>query len=200
VLDGDKEVEMLVVGQLYSPFFGAQLRQFVAEVQRVKQLPTQAGLGGLASSLFQIKQGVFRSETAGYGSLPLVKRRASYRTHGLVVEALRKQLQHYFPSAAWQVFNDRHRDLLLTHHEKVVALFEIKTVANTQDVATALGQLLLYGAAVATPLRRIMVLPEPLTADAVNYLAQWGIECIYFSGSADAPVFAKLPSLLKSFR
>ncbi|GAB3639220.1 hypothetical protein GCM10027422_48110 [Hymenobacter arcticus] len=200
VLDGDKEVEMLVVGQLHSPLFSAQLRQFVTEVQRVKQLPDQAGLGGLAASLFRVEQGVFKSETAGYGSLPLVKRRASYRTHGLVVEALRQQLQQHFTNSAWQIFNDRHRDLVLTHGEKVVALFELKTVANTQDVATALGQLLLYGAAVAAPLRRIMVLPEPLTTAAVKYLAQWGIECIYFSGPADTPVFAKLPALLKSFR
>ena len=169
-------------------------------MQRVKQLSDQAGLGGLASSLFQVKQGVFKSESAGYASLPLMKRRASYRTHGLVVEALRKQLQQHFASAAWQIFNDRHRDLILTHHEKVAALFEIKTVATTQDVATALGQLLLYGAAVAEPLRRIMVLPEPLTADATRYLAQWGIECIYFSGPAGTPVFAKLSTLLKSFR
>lgn len=199
VLDGNKEVDMLVVGQLRSPFFGAQLRQFVAEVQRVKQLPGQEGLSGLASSLFQVEPGVFKSEVSGYGALPLVKRRASYRTHGLVVEALKQQLQHYFRNSAWHISNDQHRDLILSHGAVVVALFEIKTVANTQDVATALGQLLLYGAAVSGLLRRIMVLPEPLTNDAESYLAQWSIECLYFSGPADKPVFNNLTTLLKSF-
>lgn len=198
VLDEGQEVEMLVVGQLRSPLFGAQLRQFVTEVQRVKQLPEQAGLGNLAPSLFRAGQGVFKSEGSGYGALPLVKRRASHRTHGLIVEALKQRLQRHFSGNDWHIFNDRHRDLILAHRERVIALFEIKTVANTQDVATALGQLLLYGTAIPGPLRRIMVLPEPLTDEAVNYLAQWDIECSYFSGPADAPVFVKLTPLLKS--
>jgi hypothetical protein len=199
VLDDNQEVGMLLVGQLHSPLFGAQLRQFVTEVHRVKHLSDQDGLGGLATSLFQIKPGVFKSETSGYGSISLAQRRASHRTHGLIVEALKQQLQRRLTGDAWRIFNDRHRDLILTHHEKVIAIFEIKTVATTQDVATALGQLLLYGAAIPGRLRRIIVLPEPLKPDSVSYLTQLGIECLYFSGAADAPIFSKLPTLLKSF-
>lgn len=194
----NQEIEMLVVGQLRSPLFGAQLKHFVAEVQRVKQLPEQASLTGLVPSLFQIEEGVFKSEASGYSTLSLGERRASNRTHGLVVDALKKQLQQRFRTPDWHIYNDRHRDLIFKHREVIVALFEIKTVANTQDVATALGQLLLYGAAVPAPLRRIMVLPEPLTSTAVHYLAQWGIECIYFSGRADKPIFANLSVLLDS--
>ena len=198
VQDENKEIEMLVVGQLHSPLFGAQLKHFVTEVQRVKQLPEQTGLTGLAPSLFQIEEGIFKSEASGYNTFSPGERRASNRTHGLLVDALKKQLQQRFKAPDWHIYNDRHRDLILKHREVIVALFEIKTVATTQDVATALGQLLLYGAAVPTLLRRIMILPEPLTDMAVHYLARWGIECVYFNGRADKPFFADLPVLLDS--
>lgn len=198
VLEGAKEVEMLVVGQLRSPLFAAQLQQFVAEVHRVKQLPKQKGLGSLATSLFAIEPGAFKSEASGYSVLPPAEHRTCNRSHGLVVGALKTYLQRHFKSAGWHIFNDRHRDLILSHQGKVVALFEIKMVANTQDVATALGQLLLYGASVPAPLRRVMVLPELLTGEATKHLQKWGIECLYFSGPADEPRFTNLTTLLKS--
>ena len=97
------------------------------------------------------------------------------------------------------VANDRHRDLILTEAGQVKALFEIKTTATTQDVATALGQLLLYGASITEPLRRIMVLPERLNSEVEQHLQTLGVECLYFDGSADNPRFIKLLALLAAF-
>lgn len=197
VFDGTKEVKMLVVGVLRSPLFAAQLKHFVLEVHRVKEGKENGDLAGLPSTLFDIEGGVFKSEASGHTVLPALQRRELQRSHGLLVSALRGHLARHFRAAGWQTYNDRHRDIILRHQERVVALFEIKTAATTQDVATALGQLFLYGAA-NEPVRRIMVLPEPLTSEAERHLLRWGIECLYFSGRADNPRFSKLAPLLKS--
>lgn len=199
VLDGTKEVEMLVVGVLRSPLFAAQLKQFVREVHRVKEGQEGGGLDGLSPTLFNIKAGVFKSEASGHSVLPALQRRELQRGHGLLVSALRDHLVRHFRAPGWQAYNDRHRDIILRHETQVIALFEIKTAATTQDVATALGQLLLYGAA-DEPVRRIMVLPEPLTSEAEQHLFRWGIECLYFSGRADNPRFIKLGPLLRSLK
>lgn len=205
VLDGSREVEMILVGELRSKLFPAQLQQFISEVHRVKSAATSGpaattgGLEGLAHSLFKIDSSIFKSEATRITTLLPAKLRILRRTHGLIIEALARRLRLHFKASNWQVTNDLHRDLILTKTSKVKVLFEIKTTATTQDVATALGQLLLYSARVSEPLRRIMVLPERLNSEVEQYLRTLGVECLYFDGLADNPRFIRLPTLLATF-
>ena len=205
VLDGTNEKEMLLVGELRSKLFESQLKHFVEDVHRVKETTVAGKMSaatksslGLSPSLFEMVSSGFTNETAGIINLSPSKNRILHRTHGLVVGALAKSLEQHFKGTNWQVYNDRHRDLMLIGDNEVSVLFEIKTTVTIQTIATALGQLLLYGVSALEPLRRVLVLPERLDSKVERHLNAWHIECLYFDWLDNKVRFSKLPVFLAS--
>ncbi len=195
--DGTKS-ECFVVGQLGSNLFPAQLANFVKEVHRVKQVvasPQTASLSGTADSLFNLADKGFIAET---GTGKRTGGRVAF-THGLVVTGLAQRLQSVADQHGRRVRNDRHRDLMLTAGSEIRALFEIKTATNTQNVYTALGQLLLYSTD-HPDATLIMVLPETLDSKVVKRLRTWQIEPLYYEFNGLKVVFKNLLILLKKLK
>jgi hypothetical protein len=76
--------------------------------------------------------------------------------HGLLIEALAKELEE----RNLKYGNDRLRDLFVVSAKgKVQILFEAKTDLGTSSVYSAVGQLMLHGAAEKLAPKRILVIP-----------------------------------------
>ena len=194
--DDGQPADCFVVGQLRSALFIDQVADFVKEVKRVKALTAYSSLGATTNatdSLFQLDNRRFSGEKSGTSTRTYDG--TVERTHGLVVNALAKQLSSIAAKRTWQVSNDRHRDLMLMQEGELRVLFEVKTTVTTQSVCTGLGQLLLYSA--TTPdAALILVLPAKLPADVVSQLKAKGVQVLYYGWQGKQPRFLALSKLL----
>lgn len=88
-------------------------------------------------------------------------RRADYeidRWHELVVDALHRELKRRGLPTFTSEHNDMKPDLYsVTKDRQLRHLFEAKTAQNTSTLYTAIGQLVVYGAAQARPPKRFLV-------------------------------------------
>jgi hypothetical protein len=170
-----------VVGVVDSPFFPEQLKNFIAEIGRVKAL-----LSGTPG--FNIDQFRFNDEKGGKYKLGELKRdRTANRTHFLVVnhlaDVLRKQ--------GLLVGNDPNRDIYIHDNQRIKALFEIKSSLTTQNLYTAVGQLLVYSIPIRNKVKLVLVLPDKLEAEVAKKLKSLGIELLYFKWNDETqPVFS----------
>jgi len=57
----------------------------------------------------------------------------------------------------------RNKDLFIHKKEHVKKLFEIKTSSSTQDLYSAVGQLLIYSIPIKNPVDLILVIPDKLS-------------------------------------
>lgn len=155
--DGSEE-RVFVIGALEAPDFIARLQGYVAEAERLRGL---ARAGRLAKAL---KDAPPHFRPGSHGKTK-GKRSSQYeidRHHDRIVNALEKALQGREISA----YNTRHAEMwpdLYTRADDgtMELLFEVKTGTDTQSWYTAIGQLIVYGAAQPEPPRRVLVCPSP---------------------------------------
>lgn len=108
--------------------------------------------------------------------------------HGAIVAALHKALGGGDNLRKSQAVD------LAAIRSGTVDLFEVKTSASTQDVYTAVGQLLIHGEGISTlldmPVRRFMVLPQNPRDDFLKPISEeLGAKIIIYHEKADSYLF-----------
>ena len=177
--------EMVLIGVVGSARFRATVRDFVQEVDRVKALLVD-GSGSVSGS------DKFTPEFAGKKRSYLPDAPVeTVATHGLVVSQLAKLLEEQGRTP----HNDRNRDLYLGTGDQASHLFEIKTDLTTTSIYTAVGQLMLHGAAM-NGLRRILVIPGVPGRALAQKLESLEITVLTYSWKGDQPIITGLSDLL----
>jgi len=180
-IDGDRETEFCLVGELSSPHFPRQVSNFINEIYRVKNLEdgeTASDFGGLADFTYTDEHS---GRTVTERNDPIIIE----RTHGIVVNALAKALQ----DRKYKIGNDRNRDLFIHSKGKINTLFEVKTSSSTQSLYSAVGQLLIYSIPINNEIKLVAVLPDKLSKSVTKKFASLGIEILYFKWDNDKPIF-----------
>lgn len=190
-IDGDRETEFLLVGELDSPNLPEQIATFAREVDRIKNL-----YGSARGPEFDfLRNFQFTEEARGGYFAPGRGRRFIDRRHGIIVSALSKALMKVH---SLETANTRNIDLFIHRRGTIKLVFEIKSKMSSQGLATALGQLLLYTIPIDTPVRLAVVLPEKLKTRVAHQLAKYNVVPLYFNWNNGHPIFENLPALLKS--
>lgn len=150
--DGE-DSDFIVLGRIGDKHLPQQLALFIHEVARIKALVAS----GAASTPRPSDTTKYTPEFAGKRkSYPLGGIVQSESYHGLVVDALAKQLE----TAKVTYGNDGARDMFIRDHRgRVTVLFEVKTDLSTTSTYGAVGQLMFHGAQADKPPRRVVVLP-----------------------------------------
>lgn len=186
-IDGDRETEFCLVGELNSVNFPNQVSIFINEIYRVKSLEK----ADAASSFPELSNFKYTEEHSGRTVTerndPIVRE----RTHGIVVNALAEQLE----GIGLKVGNDRNRDLFIHNGKKIKVLFEVKTSSSTQCLYSAIGQLLLYSVPINNPVKLVAVLPEKLSKPVVRRFAELGIELLYYTWKDKNPNFEDIDQI-----
>ena len=188
--DGARPAEFLFVGELASPNLPQQIATFAREVDRIKHLYTSEP-NDRFSFLDNFR---FTGETTGTSTVPGLGPRIIHRRHGIIVTALSDELRvHHSLKTA----NTRNIDLFIHRNRVIDLVFEIKTETNTQSLATALGQLLLYTIPIRNQVRLVMVLPEQISREVAHRFADYNIIPLYYNWNEGQPIFDHLPALLR---
>jgi hypothetical protein len=171
-----------IIGEVDSPMLPQQIRNFIYEISRIKAL-----LSGHAT--FDINEYRFSDERGGKYMLGDLKRKKNAnRTHYLVVNRLAHILQSY----GFQVGSDRNRDLFIHDGKKIRILFEVKSYLSTQNLYSAVGQLLVYSIPIKNKVKLIFVIPDKLDPSVTKKLRSLGIDILYFHwDDAMQPIWSK---------
>lgn len=174
--------DFCIIGEIGSPMLPQQIRDFIYEISRIKAL-----LSGPAT--FDINSFRFNDEKGGKYVLGNLKRNNNAnRTHYLIVNQLAAVLQEQ----GFEVGSDRNRDLFIHDTREIKVLFEVKSCLSTQNLYSAVGQLLVYSIPIKNKVRLVFVLPDKLEPSVAKKLRSFGIDILYFKWSADMePVFTK---------
>lgn len=171
-LDGERESEFCLIGELNSEHFPKQVANFINEIHRVKKLEDNEK----ASAFSELSDFKYTSESFGRSTTERNDPKTIDRTHGIVVNALAKELKE----RGKQVANDKNRDLFIHNRSKITTLFEIKTSSSTQCLYSAVGQLLIYSIPIKNTVDLIAVLPTKLSTQVSNKLASVNIKVLYY--------------------
>ncbi|MEH2566685.1 hypothetical protein [Bradyrhizobium sp. AZCC 2289] len=153
-----KVERLFVIGAIGQLGFTKRLGAFVSEAQRLRGLAREGRLADHVPQGPTYKQG-YVGKTSG-------TRSAEYeidRWHDLIVDELHRELKR----RGLCTFTSEHKEMKpdlysLTKDGKLRHLFEIKTNQDTSTLYTAIGQLVVYGAAQARPPRRFLVVENPV--------------------------------------
>jgi len=185
-----KITRFCIIGEIGSSFLPIQIKNFMIEISRIKSLSNSPGE-------FDANPFRFNDEKGGTYTLGDLNRdRSANRTHYVIVNALAELLQNQ----GFMVGNDRNRDLFIHDRSRIKALFEIKSALSTQNLYSAVGQLLVYSIPISTPVMLIFVVPEHLEPSVERKLKQYGINVLNISISEDNELIfpkKKLEKLLK---
>lgn len=188
-IDGDRETEFCLVGELSSPYLPKQVANFISEIKRIKNLEDVEEIENFEDLInYQ-----YTAEGSGKHTIKREGKITFNRIHGIVVDALVSQLQN----KGYKVANDRDRDLFIYNKKKITTLFEIKTSFSTQCLYSAVGQLLIYSIPIKNEVDLIIVLPEKLNRTVEKRLEKYGIRALYYEWNNDEPVFTGLNIFLE---
>lgn len=187
-IDGDRETNFCLVGELNSQHFPRQVSNFIKEILRVKNLDD----GETSSDFTDLADFTYTDEHSGLSVTERNDPIIIERTHGIVVNALAKELQN----RNFKIGNDRNRDLFIHNEKQITTLFEVKTSSSTQCLYSAVGQLLIYSIPIKNPLKLVAVLPNKLSKSVTKKFASLGIEILYFQWDKDEPIFNDIEKIL----
>lgn len=187
-VDGDRETEFCLVGELNSRHFSRQVSNFISEIYRVKNLEN----GGTAADFGNLTNFIYTDEHSGMTVTERNDPVIIERTHGIVVNALAKELK----DRKFKIGNDRNRDLFIHNRGEISTLFEIKTSSSTQCLYSAVGQLLLYSIPIRSNVKLIAVLPDKLSKAVTKKFSSLGINILYYEWDKDEPKFKELDDAL----
>ncbi|MCG3141637.1 MAG: hypothetical protein HDKAJFGB_02951 [Anaerolineae bacterium] len=182
IRDAQGETVAVLVGALDSKRFCHQVAEFVHDVARIKDLAVKQEI--------QVKK-QYGQEYAGEKRYDITKRVVAECDHGLVVDAMRQELE----KRGLIVANDQFRDLyILSEKNKTIqGLFEFKTDNSRSSMYSAIGQLMFNALSVNQTL--VAVLPEPITPKAKARLKELKINCVTYAWKNNRPQFKGLSSL-----
>lgn len=186
-IEEDHETVFCLIGELDSHIFSEQVANFIREIYRIKRLQK----GEAASDFSTLSDYSYTDEHSGQSVTENNEPRVINRTHGIIVNALARELENM----GYKVANDRNRDLFIHHQGRISALFEIKTSSSTQCLYSAIGQLLLYSIPIGSDIPLFAVLPQKLKKSVENRFAALGISIIYFDRQEGEINFTKLDFL-----
>ena len=187
-IDGDRETDFCLVGELNSQHFPRQVSNFIKEIYRVKNLEdgqTAADFSGLTDFNYTDEHS---GRTVTERNDPIVIE----RTHGIIVNALARQLE----SRGQRIGNDRNRDLFIHNRGQIRTLFEVKTSSSTQCLYAAVGQLLLYSIPISNEVKLVAVLPDKLSKTVTKRFSSLGIDILYYEWDNDEVNFIEIDNIL----
>lgn len=188
-IDGDRETDFCLVGELGTSQFPLQVTNFIKEIDRVKHLDASAE--SLVTDI--VENFGFTEEHHGFSQVKRSGFSTIARTHGLVVNALAAQLRiHKF-----EVGNTRNMDLFIHKNGKIKTLFEIKTNCSTQSLSAAVGQLIIYSIPLKADVKRVIVVPERLNKVVCKKFDELGIYVLYYEWQDNIPSFVNLMDLFR---
>lgn len=184
--DGHRETDFCVIGSLNSKHFPKQVLNFVQEVARLKSFDIKKKFDFSDLENFE-----FREEKYGRSETTRGKTTID-RTHGIVVNALAKELE----KKGFKIGNDSQRDLFTHKNGQIKNLFEFKTSSSTQNLYTAVGQLIIYSIPITNPVQLILVLPDKLKKEVEKRLNELDLKVLYYKWTNEEIVFINLAKLL----
>ncbi|MBI3512276.1 MAG: hypothetical protein HY064_16570 [Bacteroidetes bacterium] len=188
-MDGDTENQFCLVGQLNSKLFPRQVADFIFEIRRIKDL----GNSGQTNGFSELNNFQFSDEHSGQTISEREGQTVIDRTHGIVVNALARELE----KRKYKVGNDRNRDLFIHNDNKIQTLFEIKTSSATQNIYSAVGQLIIYSIPIKNEVQLVTVFPDKLSKTVEKRLDNIGIQQLYYDWTDNEPTFHGLDDILK---
>jgi hypothetical protein len=187
-IDGEKETEFCLIGDLNSKLFPNQVSFFIHEVYRIKNQVDDS----TQPSFSHLTKFNYTDEHSGTTITERSEPILIERTHGLVVDALNKKLK----SKGFHTANDKNRDLFIHIDRKIKILFEIKTSSATQCLYSAIGQLLLYSIPIKNNPKLVAVLPTKLQKLVAERFSTIGIDILYYKWNKEKVEFINIENIL----
>jgi hypothetical protein len=184
-IDGERETEFCLVGELNSIHFPRQIANFINEIYRIKKLDSNHYFSSLADYLYT-------DEHFGTSITEKKDHLVVERTHGIIVNSLAKELI----DRGLIIGNDRNRDLFIHERGQIKTLFEVKTSSSTQCLYSAVGQLIIYSIPIKNEVKLIAVFPDRLSKSVTNKFKAHGIEILYYTWENGKPKFTELAEIL----
>jgi len=180
VLDGGKEVELALVGQLNDPDFPQQLSDFAYKIGEAKNKISPPEPQGLFQTVKNTEGKEHEGERREYDIYGITGISKHGPVQNQLIDLLRKKKLSVFKDNRDVVVNNRTGD--------AIAVFEIKSKVDTTSLYTGVGQLLLLNVNEQECKKRILVLPENKIHkkekhNLVNDLQSIGIDLMTFSQS-----------------
>jgi hypothetical protein len=188
-IDGERETEFCLVGELDSSHLPRQIANFIHEIARIKVLED----GNEPSDFEELANFSYTDESSGQTITERTDPLVVERIHGIVVNALATELQ----TREHIIGNDRNRDLFIHNGKEISTLFEVKTSSSPQSLYTTVGQLIIYSIPIKNKVDLIAVLPTKLSKTVTNRLDTLGIKLLYYRWEKGNPIFIGLDKLLK---
>lgn len=185
--DDGIETEFCQIGALNARFFPRQIANFVSEVHRIKNLKQEE-----VKYFSFLNNFSFTDEATGNRKVKRSGTTVIERTHGIVVNLLSRILE----SKGYEIAKDRNIDLFIHDKGKINTIFEIKRSSSSQDLYSAVGQLLIYSIPIKTRVDLILVLPEKLKQTVENRLNNLGMKVLYYGWNDGEPLFQNLEKFL----
>ena len=181
--DDGIETKFCLIGSISSKYFPQQISDFISNVHRIKN-----EISNENKPSFSLNELEFTNEHFGKNQIERKGKTTITRVHGIVVNALARELKENGTA----VGNDCNRDLFIYERKQIKTLFEIKAGSSTQEIYTAVGQLLIYSIPIKSKVDLVMVIPDPITKAVLTKLSKLGINVLYYSWNKDKPVFEHL--------
>jgi len=186
-----RQTEALILGRVGSPDLAGHVRDFVAQVREFKTGSRRSKKTVSNARPKFLLTPEFEGRKARYRFADTIEARCF---HGRVVNTLMAILKKRFHF----VHRDRSRDLFVMNAKQTLThLFEAKTDISTTSIYGALGQLLLHGAAVFPPPKRILVLPERPKKSVREALSSLGVKVLRFRLKHGTATFDNLKRALR---
>lgn len=167
VRDGGKETDVALIDRVSSPRLAFQIRNFIAEIDRIKKLATEN-----TENLTPESNLDFTPEFTGEKHFELYRYVASKCDHGFVVN----ELAAFLRAQGLRVGNDKNRDLFSADSSgNISAIYEVKTDLSLYDLYTGVGQLLLNSCDLESKPSLILVLPKKISTFLKSKLRKIGI-------------------------
>lgn len=184
----DYEGCAIVIGRIDGPHLPAQIAHFIREVERFKN-EAVTGAGPLPPP-----PGSFNPEFSGvrkgYTYAGVIEARCD---HGLVIDALAE----FAAARDLRFSNDGRRDFFLIGPDGEVShLFEAKSEISTTSLYTAIGQLMLLGAAQPKRPKLVLVLPDKPGVETADALRRLGLIVLTYEWDGAKPVLHRPEKVL----
>ena len=192
--NSDLPNEITVIGNLNDPNLAFQIKSFVEEVARIKQLLVRRVPSSRKHTPLEIIEHSFNEEFVGTKEyLGKKEKISSTANHGLVVNSLKNLISIKDKLVA----NDKQRDLYLyTDKGLIRTVFEIKTSLTSQTIFTAVGQLFVNNIRLMPVPRLIYVIPEKPNINLAKTLKKLGIEVLVYYWKNNLPEFKDLEKVI----
>lgn len=187
-IDGDRETNFCLVGELNSLHFPIQISNFIHEIYRVKKLEDNE----TSSSFSHLTDFNYTEEHFGKSVTERNDPITIDRTHGIIVSALAKELQ----KRKLNIANDKNRDLFIHKAGQISTLFEIKTSCSTQHLYSAVGQLLIYSIPLKNSVKLVAVLPDKLSKSVSKRFNTLGIDILYYHWDNQKIIFLDIDKII----